>query len=368
MSATTEMSTRERWLAAVDMQPVDRLPFWPKLNPAYPPNQSGAFRDMALADIHRYVGSDRHDGIGLILREKRTHAVTSTTSDAVNQITTYRSTAGETRSVHEFDTTSQSWHPVEFPVKDLESLKAMTAFYEDTHVVVDPQLLEDAQAKARQLRSEDVITKAGIGESPLMHWVEWLAGVENAHYFLMDFPEEVEALFAQMHRVLRQKAELMCRHAPCDLLYLTENTSTSLISPEQYRRYCLPHIGEYAAIAEQGGRRMVLHMCGLLKDLLPDIGLLPVKAFEAFTSPPVGNTRFLDGRTACPEKCLVGGTNAVLWTRTADEIIAEIERDLDALPHHRGIVVTSAGVMPPLAAPDTIKTVCEWVKQYPLRT
>jgi len=54
-------------------------------------------------------------------------------------------------------------------------------------------------------------------------------------------------------------------------------------------------------------------------------------------------------------------------TRSADEIISQLEIDLDALPHHRGIVVTSAGVMPPMCKPETIKEVCEWVKQYPAR-
>jgi len=81
----------------------------------------------------------------------------------------------------------------------------------------------------------------------------------------------------------------------------------------------------------------------------------------------VANTTLLDGRSACPDKCLVGGTNAMLWLRPAGEIIAQIEADLDSLPHHRGIVVTSAGVMPPLCGPETIKQVCEWVRQYPAR-
>jgi uroporphyrinogen-III decarboxylase len=58
----------------------------------------------------------------------------------------------------------------------------------------------------------------------------------------------------------------------------------------------------------------------------------------------------------------------MLWTRPPEEIIAEIERSLDALPHHRGIVVTSAGVMPPLCPPETIKAVCEWVQSYPVRS
>ena len=112
---------------------------------------------------------------------------------------------------------------------------------------------------------------------------------------------------------------------------------------------------------------MVLHMCGHLKHLLPELAQIPVRAFEAFTSPTLGNTSLLDGRSACPDKCLIGGTNAMLWTTTAGKIISKIEEDLSEMPHHRGVVVTSAGVMPPLCKPETIKRVCEWVKEYPAR-
>ena len=112
---------------------------------------------------------------------------------------------------------------------------------------------------------------------------------------------------------------------------------------------------------------MILHMCGHLKGLLPDLAQMPVEAFEAFTSPTLGNTTLAEGRRACPGVCLVGGTNAVLWTKPAAAIIEQLEIDLDALPHHRGIVVTSAGVMPPLCAPETIREVGAWVRGYPAR-
>ena len=44
----------------------------------------------------------------------------------------------------------------------------------------------------------------------------------------------------------------------------------------------------------------------------------------------------------------------------------QIKHDLDELPHHRGVVATSAGVMPPLCKPETIKEVAELVRDYPV--
>jgi hypothetical protein len=95
------------------------------------------------------------------------------------------------------------------------------------------------------------------------------------------------------------------------------------------------------------------------------VGSTGAEVFEAFTSPPVGNTRLVDGRTRCPSVCLIGGTNAALWLRPAREIIAEIERDLAALPHRRGVILSSAGVMPPACDPKTVASVCAWVRGQP---
>ncbi|MHB0935840.1 MAG: uroporphyrinogen decarboxylase family protein [Armatimonadota bacterium] len=360
------MTPKERWLAALRLQPVDRLPFWPKFDGAYPLSQAAPFREMGNDALHAWVGSDRHVWVGNGLREVRTcTAVESTTAGGVMR-TVYRTPHGELEEVQHFDEGSQAWHPVNFPVRTVDDIKIMTEVFEDVSVEVDLEALAEARARVASFGQDAVIASA-IGTSALMQWVQALAGVEMAHYLLLDYPEEVEALFAAMHRDLRRRAELLAEYSPADILYLVENTSTTLVSPEQYRQYWFPQIREYAGITHAAGRILTMHMCGHLKALLPDLAQVPAQAFEAFTSPTVGNTTLLDGRTACPDKCLIGGTNASLWLEPAAAIIAQIERDLDALPHHRGIVVTSAGVMPPRCAPETVRAVCAWLKGYPAR-
>ena len=188
-----QMTPKERWLAAIQMKPVDRLPFWPKLDGAYPKAQEAPFRDLEVDAIHDWIGSDKHTWIADCTREVRKRTAVNTSQENGTMRTVYRSPSGELQLVRKFDAPSHSWHPTEFP------------------------------------------------------------------------------------------------------------------------------------------------------------------------------TSLLDGRSACPDKCLIGGTNAMLWTTTAHGIISKIEEDLNELPHHRGIAVTSAGVMPPMCKPEIIKRVCEWVKQYPAR-
>lgn len=366
MNQKQSMTTRQRWQAAIELKPIDRLPFWPKLDAAYARHQQAPFREMSNEALHQWMGSDMHCGLANCVKETRkTTSVQTTRKDGVWR-DIYRTPYGEMEAVRHFDERSQAWHPMRFPIQNREDIRRMIAIFRDVSLEFDIEGQRKAQAEKQRL-DERAITMNGIGESPLMTWIEWLAGVEQAQYLLMDYTEEVEELFDAMHQELLQRTRLMAEHSPADLLYLIENTSTTLISPEQYRRYCYRHISEYGRITRAAGKPLVLHMCGHLKAILPDLASVPAEAFEAFTSPTVGNTTLLDGRTHCPDKCLIGGTNATLWLQPADRIIARLQQDLDALPHHRGVVVTSAGVMPPACAPATIKAVGDWVKQYPVR-
>ncbi|OQB14335.1 MAG: methylcobalamin:coenzyme M methyltransferase [Firmicutes bacterium ADurb.Bin193] len=353
-------------MAAVSMKPVDRLPFWPKIFDIYVKSQSAPFCDMSLNDVHNYIGSDKHAKVGACYKIVRKNVSVEVIKDNNTNTTVYKTPVGSTTAIDKYTASSDSWHPVKHPIETLEDLKIMTVFFTNSKTEIDYDKLELARQRYKEI-GDDAITSTNIGTSALMEFVERLAGVENANYLLADYPDEVSELFEEIHKDILRRAEISAENSPADIINIMENTSTTLISPTQYRTYCFDHINQYGSIVKQAGKPFMIHMCGHLKDLLPDLSKLNASAFEAFTSPTLGNTTLLDGRTGCPDKCLIGGTNAILWTQDSDTIIKKIEENLDALPHHRGIVVTSAGVMPPFAKPETIKTVCDWVKSYKIR-
>lgn len=362
----TELTSRQRWRAALTSQPVDRLPFWPKLDRAYPRAQAAPFCQQSLEQLHAFIGSDQHPGLGGAVRELRSATRLEVVREANLQRTLFHTPRGTLERVCQWDEPSQSFHPIEFPVKTAADLPAMIAWYNDARYELDGAALARAVERQREV-GEHGATHISTGQSPLMHWVEWEAGIERAHLLLADHESEVCELFEAMQRALLERARLLARHHPCDLCYLVENTSTTLISPAQYRRYNLAHVQAAAEVFVGEGKPLVLHMCGHLKELLGDLATIPVHGFEAFTAPTLGNTTLLDGRTACPDKCLIGGTQAMLWLEPAETILAEIHRRLDELPHHRGLVVTSAGVMPPGCRPEVIRDVCHGLREYPVR-
>lgn len=359
------MTSRERWLAAIKMEPVDRMPFWPKILSNYAEEQSAPFNKMTLDEIHEWIGTDIHKYVkGCTKTDQRNSSRARKLVSETEAITVYRVGAKELRLVHHYDPYSSSWHPVDHPIKNLADLCTMTEFFKDAETVLDEEALKEVRIAVEAAGTEQ-LTASCVGTSPLMNFVQTLAGVENTHLLISDHPQAVDELFDAMHRLVIRSTEITAEKSPVDILFLNENTSTTLISPEQFERYSYRHIREYAVVLNQAGRLSYLHMCGHLKALLPLLSTIPVNGFEAFTSPTLGNTTLLDGRSTCGDKCLIGGTNAFLWTKSENEIIQQLEEDIESLPHHRGVVVTSAGRMPNHIDPPKIKAVCDWVKAYP---
>jgi uroporphyrinogen-III decarboxylase len=348
--SVSEMSIRERWIAALDFKEVDRLPFWPKIDRAYM-NRHGS-------NIKEELKCDFPGGACTPVKFQYEKCSEETVDERGFVKTYYRTPHGEMCMVKEFDPVSCSLHPVEYPIKMTEDIKLMTEFYKDQKTVFDPEAVAPVEDDSTFCPTN------GIGISPMMEWLQHLAGIENGHFMLMDYPELVEELFAVMYERQLARAGIIAEHTNSELIYMVENTSTTLVSPEQYRQYCKEHLRQISNTLHKYGKRLGLHMCGYIKELLPDIAYIKADAFEALTPPPVANTTLAQAREACPDTCLIGGTGAVTWLKPAKEIIVEIESYLDELPHHRGIIVTSGGVLPPDCQPETLMEVFNWLKKF----
>jgi uroporphyrinogen-III decarboxylase len=129
------------------------------------------------------------------------------------------------------------------------------------------------------------------GSSPVQQLLQWDTGMEYFYYLAMDHPLQLQALLNAMQKVQIQRTHLACQF-DVPVIYQAENTSTTMISPYYYEKYSLPQIHEQAQIVHQHGKKLVIHMCGLLYDLLELIKRTGLDGIHSVTPPPVGNTPF----------------------------------------------------------------------------
>jgi len=287
--------------------------------------------------------------------------------DDNRQITRIKTPAGDLESVSVFDESTNSWTPHEMPVKDEDDLDKMILYFRSMTFEAQPDYAQkSAGFRAQAEAAGKYAVLANLGQSPLMHFIELIAGLQEGHFFLIDCEEKVQELFEAMHQVNLQKAKIMAEGCEADLICLYENTSSTMISPDQYEKYCMPHLIEYAEIFRDAGKKLILHMCGHIDGMIEHFVKVPAWGYEAITTPPVGNTH-LERVRAQTDKLLIGGSNACLWMKEPDEIIAGLEQELDALPHHRGLVLNTGGELPQGCPPETLRKVQAWIETYPVK-
>jgi uroporphyrinogen-III decarboxylase len=361
------MTSRERLLAAYRGEAVDRLPFWAKVtNATWRLSQPEAVRAWSARELLDHLHADGLFGSPRALRCVAPHVHTERSRQGTLETRITQTPDGDLVETWAMDPLTESWHPREFAVKTREDLGRFRWLYTDVRFETDEEALGRARAEKEDIGDRG-ITLVSWGTSPLMHLVEHVIGPVETTYFLADWADEMDELIARMHAANLEGVRRLAEETCADVVVSVENTSTTLISPAQFERYCFRHLCDYGRAIEAAGKRHELHMCGHLKALLPRIDCIPAASIEAYTSPTLGNARLADGRQLAPSKTLVGGTNVNIWLRPVEEIQRYILGELEACPDHRRIVLTTAGVAPPACRAETFRAVGEWLATVPVR-
>ncbi len=362
-----KMTSRERMLAAYRGEKVDRLPYWVKIaNGTWLTNQPENVRNLQPVELIEAACADGLFGIGGFIRETRPHVSTEIIQEGKVTTRVMHTPDGDLIARQSLDETTNSWHPTEFPIKTRDDIVRMMWNYTDTHYEIDEDRLADAQRICHEIGRRGV-THVGCGTSPMMRLVENIIGPTQIHYMLADFTDEIEELLEIMGDDHLKSVRLIASATPTDILVSTENTSTTLISPHQFDTYCYEHLCETGRIVESAGKMLQLHMCGHTLALLDTIDSIPASSIEAFTSPTLGNTRLVDGKTRAPSKTLIGGTNVNVWLWPIEKIKQYILDELAACEDHRRIILTTAGVAPPACRLETFREIGQWLASVPVK-
>jgi len=197
----------------------------------------------------------------------------------------YKTKEGILTNVYEFDSSSWSYHPVEYLIKDRKDIKIATFIYRNSKFRIVEKKKKEIEEKILKVGERGVV-RIDFGTTPLMVLLQNFIGIENTYYFLCDFKEEMEELMELMHNENKEILKLILSNTNVDGVVCVENTSTTLLSPEIFKKYCYGYLKEYGEIIKATDKFYELHMCGKLKALLPLIDNLPADCIEAFSAPP----------------------------------------------------------------------------------
>jgi uroporphyrinogen decarboxylase len=107
--------------------------------------------------------------------------------------------------------------------------------------------------------------------------LEWASTIMGLEYFLLciyDEPELVRSVVDRVGQTILEAFEVFCDMEAIFALWLGDDMgfkTSTLLSPAHLREYILPWHRRYAELAHRRGRLFLLHSCGHIEAVMPDL-------------------------------------------------------------------------------------------------
>ena len=163
--------------------------------------------------------------------------------------------------------------------------------------------------------------------------LSWLPGYETLCYMLFEQPDLVHAIADKLMEYYHQTVVKMLQFDKVKLMWATDDMGFKtglLISPGDTRKYVLPGHSMLADMSHQAGIPYLLHSCGMLDDIMPDlINDVKIDAKHSFedTIEDVRDAKRKYGK----QIALIGGLDIDFLCRSDEQAIRQrVRQTLDA--------------------------------------
>lgn len=303
----SEMSSKERLIAAIKGDPVDRLPWSPFLAYWWE-NQPEDFQSHGQQRFNKDIGADfLFRGPSSCFRkiddprcETITHSRGSLTQ--VQNVTP----VGTLTTVSQFSPQGNTEFVVEHPVKCLEDFKILSYYLDCLQLEPD---YEHIRAGIQEIGDDGLYVPviSPFGKTPFQALIEHYVGTQELQYFLQDDSVVVEECLHVMSRMCRKAVEISVQ-SPADIFISWEDSSTTNLSPMQFKKYIAPELDAWGGMIHGCGKLFIHHACGHVRSLLPIMAQLEIDMVESLSPPPTGNIEIWDAQVILGEKIgLIGG-------------------------------------------------------------
>ncbi len=244
------------------------------------------------------------------------------------------------------------WWQAEYPVKSADDLAAAIALAEAREYVID-----DAAAGASLAPLELPMRPYAELFHAFLGWAEGLT-------ILLEQPEAVQrlldALEARLHDLVARIAPL-----PGELAYSPDNLDGSFIPPALFDEHLAPSYRRTCAALHAAGKKLVVHVGGRCRGLLPGLAGAGVDAIEGVCGAPQSDATLAEARAICgPGVTLWGGVAQDAVLPTADDAsFGDASRSALAEARSRGPAVLGvADRVPVEAVPERLAALAGMVR------
>lgn len=181
-------------------------------------------------------------------------------------------------------------------VKTIDDVVKLTEYFSSLHIEMIPDNVKKIKDLQKLLGNRGILFYRTFG-TPLGMCYRVYSDITNLVYLIADAPGIVEDLFACMEEKYFQFYEFVLREVPeIDAFFGMDDTSTTLISPDMFDTFNVELTNKRADLCHAHGKMYMHHSCGLIHDLLPIYRKTRINGVDAFTTPPIGNVGYAEGR------------------------------------------------------------------------
>jgi len=364
----SEMTGKERILAALRREPVDRVPWVPLLVPY---TIAGFPKDAPhrVADAQRAVGCDIWtqavaDRIGLWFPKPKSKIKRVLYFEDGDVISGYETPEGTITERQRSGIGGSMNAPVEYLLKTPQDLRVYRYVLENSFLFIadynDHYAWEDA------IVGEDgVITDVTIGMSPHQMFINMLAGVEHTYDMQSEAPELFDEVMEIMHQQNLTQIRETVKNSKADIFINSDNTSWTVMSPSVYEKYCARQLSEYSDILHEYGKLHVIHMCGKLCYLAEKIAACRFDAVADIAPAPTGDTELWEAAEAYPNMAVKGGIGCDTFISDNPRDCYEKAREiLEKTRGRPGILLGSGDSVPNGTSMENLRAVTKAVEEF----
>jgi uroporphyrinogen decarboxylase len=136
-----------------------------------------------------------------------------------------------------------------------------------------PAAIDFSAAEAAQTVLPDGMGLIGFSGG-VLEWSSNLLGLEGMMLLLYDDPDLVRAVVDRVGQTIYDAFRVFCEMEQVFALWLGDDMgfkTATLLQPQHLRQYILPWHKRYAELAHQTGRLFLLHSCGHVESVMPDL-------------------------------------------------------------------------------------------------
>jgi uroporphyrinogen-III decarboxylase len=380
------MTPKERIVAGIRGQEVDRLPWCPFFTYWWDAQPEQRQKEGQPA-FYREIGADAllrgpttaftsTDLLGMaevplgasynLKDDLPAGTISRRTDGGQHKYVSWETPVGKLEVTLTYSPQGGTWFVTRHPVRRKEDYRTLQWLVE--HMRILPYFSE-VHAQIDELGEDGLVAPlvSPFLKSPFQSLLEHFVGTEKLCYDLADFPETVEETLAVMGRKAREAVRISAQ-SRAEAFITWEDSSTTNLSPEMFRKYVAPELDAWGRILHSAGKMLIHHACGHVRALLPIIAGEQIDAVESVSPPPTGNIEIWDAQVILEDRVgLIGGIEPVKLQTFQGKRFESYIREILEKTAGRHFILANSDSCPPAVTEENFRTVGRLVREHPVR-